>query len=109
MRIDWHTPANLLEKLIEYEAVHAMNGWEDLRRRLAEDRRCFAFIHPAMEEEPLIFVEVALTRGLADSVQTLLDAPVDTTMQRDADTAIFLLDQRLPGRPAGNFLRQFPY
>jgi malonyl-CoA decarboxylase len=107
-RIDWHTPAILLEKLIAYEAVHAMDGWDDLRRRLAEDRRCFAFLHPAMDEEPLIFVEVALTRGLADSIQTLLDAPVDASMQRNADTAIFYsisdCQAGLQGISFGNFL-----
>src|SRR5690606_28209305 len=57
--IDWQTPANILEKIIEYEAVHAINDWEELRRRLLPvDRRCFAFFHPAMQDEPLIFVEV---------------------------------------------------
>ena len=61
-RIDWTTPANILEKIIAYEAVHAINDWDDLRRRLQPtDRQCFAFFHPAMPDEPLIFVEVALT------------------------------------------------
>ena len=64
-RIDWSTPAIILEKLIAYEAVHEIHGWEDLRRRLADDRRCFGFFHPALPDEPLIFVEVALTKGLA--------------------------------------------
>src|SRR5690606_33989014 len=68
-RISGQTPAHILEKLIHYEAVHAMNGWDDLRRRLAEDRRCFAFFHPALTDEPLIFVEVALVKGLAGNVQ----------------------------------------
>ena len=63
-RIDWRTPAVVLEKLIHYEAVHAIDGWDDLRRRLAQDRRCFAFFHPALPDEPLIFVEVALVRGI---------------------------------------------
>ncbi len=107
-RIDWRTPANLLEKLIAYEAVHAMNGWDDLRRRLAEDRRCFAYVHPAMQDEPLIFVEVALTRSLADSIQTLLEAPVDPTLQRDANTAVFYsisdCQSGLAGISFGNFL-----
>jgi len=88
-RIEWRTPAAILEKLIAYEAVHAIKGWDDLRRRLANDRRCFAFFHPALADEPLIFVEVALTRGLADRIQPLLDAPVDGTEKEDPNTAIF--------------------
>ena len=73
-RIDWKTPALILEKLIAYESVHQIQGWDDLRRRLAGDRRCFAFFHPQLPDEPLIFVEVALTRGLASSIQDLLAA-----------------------------------
>ena len=73
-RIDWQTPAAVLEKLIAYEAVHEIAGWEDLRRRLAADRRCFAFFHPALPGEPLIFVEVALVSGLARAIQPLLGA-----------------------------------
>ncbi len=61
-RIDWQTPAAVLEKLIAYEAVHEIQGWDDLRRRLAPDRRCFGFFHPALPGDPLIFVEVALTQ-----------------------------------------------
>jgi malonyl-CoA decarboxylase len=78
-RIDWRTPANVLEKLIAYEAVHAIRGWDDLRRRLQSDRRCFAFFHPALPEEPLIFIEVALTRALPAQIEPLLalDAPVE--------------------------------
>jgi malonyl-CoA decarboxylase len=71
--INWESPAHILEKIIAYEAVHAIDSWEDLRRRLEPaDRRCFAFFHPAMPDEPLIFVEVALTKGIAGSVQALL-------------------------------------
>ena len=88
-RIEWRTPAAILEKLIAYEAVHAIKGWDDLRRRLADDRRCFAFFHPALADEPLIFVEVALTRGLADRIQPLLDAPDDGVKEEDPNTAIF--------------------
>ena len=88
--ITWETPAALLEKIIEYEAVHDIQGWADLRRRLhPADRRCFAFFHPAMPDEPLIFVEVALTRGVPDSVQDILArdrAPIDPVR---ADTACF--------------------
>ncbi|MDB2407894.1 malonyl-CoA decarboxylase [Jannaschia sp.] len=86
--ITWDTPASILEKIIAYEAVHDIAGWEDLRRRLAPaDRRCFAFFHPAMPSEPLIFVEVALTQGIPDSVQAIL-AP-DRTPRDDVDTACF--------------------
>ena len=61
-RISWDTPASVLEKIIEYEAVHAINGWDDLRRRLAANRACFAFFHPAIPDDPLVFVEVAFTQ-----------------------------------------------
>jgi malonyl-CoA decarboxylase len=90
-RIDWQSPAAVLEKLIAYEAVHAIKGWDDLRRRLAPDRRCFAFFHPALPGEPLIFVEVALVVGLATSMQPLLsqDVEEDTAQAAGADTAIF--------------------
>ncbi len=88
-RIDWRTPAATLEKLIEYEAVHEIRGWPDLRRRLADDRRCFAFFHPALEDEPLIFVEVALVRGLAERIEPVLDAPPPEADGDEPDTAIF--------------------
>ncbi|MGE0446534.1 MAG: malonyl-CoA decarboxylase family protein, partial [Vicinamibacterales bacterium] len=68
-RIDWNTPAAVLERLIEYEAVHEITGWDDLRRRLAADRRCYGFVHPALPGDPLIFIEVALTRVLPRTVQ----------------------------------------
>jgi malonyl-CoA decarboxylase len=111
-QIDWHTPAAILEKLIAYEAVHEIQGWDDLRRRLAPDRRCFAFFHPALRDEPLIFVEVALVSGLADDVQTLLDPEADVAKQRrraaEADTAIFYsisnCQAGLRGISFGNFL-----
>ena len=75
-RIDWQTPAAILEKIIAYEAVHAVDGWEDLRRRLEPaDRRCFAFFHPAMVDEPLIFVEVLLGRDIPGSIQQVLEQP----------------------------------
>ena len=71
--IDWSTPANILEKIIAYEAVHAISSWDDLRARLApEDRRCFAFFHPSMPEEPLIFVEVALTADIPRAIEPVL-------------------------------------
>jgi malonyl-CoA decarboxylase len=88
-RIDWQTPAHILEKLIRYEAVHEINGWDDLRRRLAADRRCFAFFHPALPDEPLIFVEVALVKGLATAIQPLIDPKSEIGDPERADTAIF--------------------
>ena len=88
--ISWESPAHVLEKIIAYEAVHAIDSWEDLRRRLEPtDRRCFAFFHPAMPDEPLIFVEVALMRGIAQSIQTLLSGGRDVRPAEEADTAVF--------------------
>ncbi|MEN3351456.1 MAG: malonyl-CoA decarboxylase [Bradyrhizobium sp.] len=111
-RIDWDSPAAVLEKLIAYEAVHAIKGWDDLRRRLAPDRRCFAFFHPALPGEPLIFVEVALVEGLATAVPPLLvqDTDADAARARAAraDTAIFYsisnCQDGLRGVSFGNFL-----
>ncbi len=88
-RIDWRTPAIVLEKLIHYEAVHEIHGWPDLRRRLQDDRRCFAFFHPALPEEPLIFVQVALTRGLPTAIQPLLDITAEPADLASVDTAAF--------------------
>ncbi len=88
-RIDWNTPAALLEKLIEHEAVHEIRGWPDMRRRLARDRRCFAFFHPALPDEPLIFVEVALLEDLAGSIQTLIALEGPRGDPERANTAIF--------------------
>lgn len=111
-RIDWETSAAILEKLITYEAVHEIQGWDDLRRRLAPDRRCFAFFHPALRGEPLIFVEVALVKGMASSVQSLIDRDTDEAAQiaraASADTAIFYsisnCQDGLRGISFGNFL-----
>jgi malonyl-CoA decarboxylase len=111
-RIDWQTPAAVLEKLIEYEAVHEIAGWPDLRRRLAPDRRCFAFFHPALPGEPLIFVEVALVSGLAGAIAPLLHGEPDEAGARAraaaADTAIFYsisnCQEGLRGISFGNFL-----
>jgi malonyl-CoA decarboxylase len=107
-QIDWRTPAVILEKLIQYEAVHEIAGWDDLRRRLEADRRCFAFFHPALPDEPLIFVEVALTHGLAGQIQDLLaESPKDGTGEKP-DTAIFYsisnCQDGLAGISFGNFL-----
>lgn len=107
-RITWNSPAMLLEKLIAYEAVHAIRSWNDLKNRLDSDRRCYAFFHPRMPMEPLIFVEVALTDHLADNVQALLDEGAPTFDARRADTAIFYSISNtqvgLRGVSFGNFL-----
>ncbi|GGE47603.1 malonyl-CoA decarboxylase [Actibacterium pelagium] len=88
--ISWESPAHILEKIIAYEAVHAIDSWDDLRRRLEPaDRRCFAFFHPSMPDEPLIFVEVALTKGIPGSVQTLLAEDRAAMPAEEADTAVF--------------------
>ena len=89
-QIDWSTPANILEKIIAYEAVHEIGDWDELRRRLLpEDRRCFAFFHPSMPDDPLIFVEVALTRAVPGSIQALLSSEREPLSSGDADTAVF--------------------
>ncbi len=107
-RISWQSPAALLEKLMAYEAVHAISSWSDLHNRLESDRRCYAFFHPGMSEEPLIFIEVALVEGLATSVQDLLDESAPETAAEDADTAIFYsisnTQQGLQGISFGPFL-----
>jgi len=107
-RIDWHSPAHILEKLINYESVHEIQGWDDLRRRLMNDRRCFAFFHPAMPDEPLIFVEVAFVNGLSHEVGSLLDPKAAVLDPRQADTAIFYsinnTQAGLRGISFGNFL-----
>jgi malonyl-CoA decarboxylase len=109
-RIDWNTPANILEKIIRYEAVHKIRDWDDLRRRLdARDRRCFAFFHPAIGDEPLIFVEVALARGLPDQIQSILASDrYDIDAAESANAAAFFgisnCQVGLRGISFGNFL-----
>ena len=89
-RINWESPAHILERIIAYEAVHAIDSWEDLRRRVEpSDRRCFAFFHPAMPDEPLVFVEGALTKGIPNSVQGLLTDTRASMEAVEADTAVF--------------------
>ncbi len=88
-RITWDAPAALLEKLIAYEAVHEIRSWSDLKNRLDSDRRCFAFFHPQMPNEPLVFVEVALVNGMADNIQALLDESAPARDPNKADAAIF--------------------
>ena len=105
-KIDWDTEASILEKIIQYEAVHNIKDWNDLKSRLVSDRRCFAYFHPALEDEPLIFVEIALTDGIASSIQSIFDGKSDST--GEADTAIFYsinnCQRGLWKIPLGNFL-----
>lgn len=107
-RLTWKSPAALLEKIIAYEAVHAIESWEDLKNRLDSDRRLYAFFHPRMPEEPLIFVEVALVRGMADDIHELLDKGAPVGDPAIADTAIFYsisnAQKGLAGISFGNFL-----
>jgi malonyl-CoA decarboxylase len=107
-RIDWRTSALILEKLIQYEAVHAIQGWKDLRRRLQADRRCFAYFHPSLPDEPIIFIEVALTHGISDKIQPLLDVDSPVTDPARANCAIFYsitnCQEGLRGISFGNFL-----
>lgn len=107
-RVDWNTSAAVLEKLIEYEAVHAIRDWDDLRRRLAGDRRCYGFFHPALPGEPLIFVEVALTNRLSDAIGPLLDPPPAGGQAGATSTAVFYsisnCQPGLRGIGFGNFL-----
>lgn len=120
--IDWQTPAAVLEKLIEYETVHQMSGWEDLRRRLASDRRCFAFFHSALPADPLVFVEVALVTGLPRRIGPILATSRPELEPEAADTAVFYSINNclegLLGISFGNFLikqvvaelaREMPY
>jgi malonyl-CoA decarboxylase len=107
-RISWHSPALVLEKLIDYEAVHPIESWKDLRNRLDTDRRCYAFFHPRLPNEPLIFVEIALAKGLPGSVQLLLDQGAPLQDPRTADTAVFYsisnTQEGLRGISFGNLL-----
>lgn len=108
-RIDWSSPANVLEKIIRYEAVHAIRDWSDLRHRIdPPDRRCYAFFHPALPDEPLIFVEVALTADMPAAIAPLLDEGRTPLPAREAKTAVFYsisnCQQGLNGISFGNFL-----
>ena len=108
-KIDWSTPANLLEKIIRYEAVHAIRDWNDLRARIdSPDRRCYAFFHPALVDEPLIFVEVALTRGIPAAIDPILSAKREPVERERATTAVFYsisnCQRGLAGVSFGHFL-----
>ena len=107
--IDWSTPANILEKIIAYEAVHEINSWDDLRARLApDDRRCFAFFHPLMPNEPLIFVEVALSNEIPNTINDIITIDRNVTLNQDINTAVFYsisnCQEGLSGISFGNFL-----
>lgn len=107
--IDWTTPANILEKIIRYEAVHAIQNWDDLRNRLQpEDRRCYGFFHPQLVDEPLIFVEVALTKEIPGAIGPLLDLSRTPIAATEATTAVFYsisnTQKGLGGVSFGNFL-----
>ena len=107
--IDWSTPANILEKIIAYEAVHEINSWDDLRARLApDDRRCFAFFHPLMPNEPLIFVEVALSNKIPNTINEIITIDRSVTLNQDINTAVFYsisnCQEGLSGISFGNFL-----
>ncbi len=108
-RIDWSTAAEVLEKIITYEAVHEINGWDDLRQRVAaRDRRLYAFFHPALINEPLIFVEVALTDGIPDAIPPILSEKRKPLHAKEANTAVFYsisnCQTGLRGISFGNFL-----
>ena len=106
--IDWNSPAAVLEKIIEYESVHAIQGWDDLRSRLRDNRMCFAFFHPAMPDDPLVFVEVALTAGVPSAIAPLIDKTAEPTDERAVDTVVFYSISNchpgLAGVSFGNFL-----
>lgn len=108
IRVDWRTPAYLLEQIIAHEAVHEIQGWNDLHRRLEADRRCFAFFHPALPDEPLIFVEVALVEAMSEKVAPLLAVDAPSGDPRRATTAVFYsisnCQPGLRGVSLGNFL-----
>ena len=107
--INWETPAHILEKIIAYEAVHEINSWDELRTRLApKDRRCFAFFHPAMQDEPIIFVEVALTKDIPSNIQNVLQKERVFLEPEEAKAAVFYsisnCQKGLTGISFGNFL-----
>jgi malonyl-CoA decarboxylase len=107
-RIDWSSPASVLERIISYEAVHEINGWDDMQSRLGEDRRCFAFFHPALHDDPLVFVEIALTDSVPDSLPPLLVQERDRTIDKSTNTVVFYSISNchagLAGISFGNFL-----
>ena len=107
-KVDWNSPAQLLEQIIHHEAVHQIDGWDDLRRRLQPDRRCFAFFHPQLPDEPLIFVEVALVPEMADAIAPLIDKKSQPLPPEQFKVAVFYsisnCQPGLRGVSMGNFL-----
>lgn len=107
-KVDWNSPAQLLEQIIHHEAVHEIDGWDDLRRRLQPDRRCFAFFHPQLPDEPLIFVEVALVPEMADAIAPLIDKRSQPLPPEQFKVAVFYsisnCQPGLRGVSMGNFL-----
>ena len=107
-KVDWNSPAQLLEQIIQHEAVHAVDGWDDLRRRLQPDRRCFAFFHPQLPDEPLIFVEVALVPDMADAIAPLINKKSAPRSPEEFKVAVFYsisnCQPGLRGVSLGNFL-----
>jgi len=106
--IDWNSPASVLERIIQYESVHEIRGWEDLRSRLGENRMCFAFFHPALPDDPLVFVEVAITAGIPTAIAPLIDKTNEPAKESDLDTVVFYSISNchpgLAGVSFGNFL-----
>ena len=107
-QVDWQSPAHILEKIIQHEAVHEIDGWDDLRRRLQPDRRCFAFFHPQLTDEPLIFVEVALLQDVPDAIGPLVDKKSEPITTGAPKVAVFYsisnCEPGLRGVSMGNFL-----
>jgi malonyl-CoA decarboxylase len=107
-KVDWNSPAQLLEQIIRHEAVHEVDGWDDLRRRLQPDRRCFAFFHPQLPDEPLIFVEAALVPEMAGAIAPLIDKKSQPLPPEDYKVAVFYsisnCQPGLRGVSLGNFL-----
>ena len=107
-RISWESPASVLERLIDYEAVHEINGWDDLRSRLRDDRRCFAFFHPALDDDPLVFVEIALTDEIPTAISPLLEQTREIESGARPTTVVFYsisnCHKGLAGVSFGNFL-----
>ena len=106
--IDWNSPAAVLERIIQYESVHEIQGWGALRSRLRENRMCFAFFHPALPDDPLVFVEVALTAGIPNAIAPLIDKTDEPAKDSDLDTVVFYSISNchpgLSGVSFGNFL-----
>ena len=106
--IDWQSPAAVLERIIRYESVHAITGWDDLRSRLSDNRMCFAFFHPTMPDDPLVFVEVAITAGTPAAIGPIIEKTNEPSDASELDTVVFYSISNchpgLAGVSFGNFL-----